>query len=106
MYMANYPTVLKKNEVVLQLNYLGDTLRKKPYRTARFYLCKIQRSIQRHGGFPGSSVGKESTCNAANTGSIPGSGRSVKEGVGYPLQYSWASFMAQLVKNLPAMQET
>ena len=37
---------------------------------------------------------------------IPGSGRSVGEGIGYPLQYSWASLVAQLVKNLPAMQET
>ena len=37
---------------------------------------------------------------------IPGSGRSVGEGIGYPLQYSWASLMAQLVKNLPAMRET
>ena len=38
--------------------------------------------------------------------SIPGSGRYTGEGIGYPLQYSWASLVAQLVKNLPAMQET
>ena len=57
-------------------------------------------------GFPGSSVGKESTCNAGDPGSIPESGRSPEEGIGYPLQYSWASLVAQLVKNLPAMQET
>ena len=57
-------------------------------------------------GFPGSSVGKESTCNAGDPGSIPESGRSPGEGIGYPLQYSWASLVAQLVKNLPAMQET
>ena len=57
-------------------------------------------------GFPDSSVGKESTCNAGGPGSIPGVGRSAGEGIGYPLQYSWASFMAQLVKNLPVMQET
>ena len=38
--------------------------------------------------------------------SIPGSGRSTEEGKGYPLQYSWASLVAQLGKNLPAMQET
>ena len=43
------------------------------------------------GGFPGSSTGKESTCNAGAPGSIPGSGRSPGEGIGYPLQYSWAS---------------
>ena len=57
-------------------------------------------------GFPDSSVGKESTCNAGDPGSIPGSGRSTGEGIGYPLQYSWASLVAQLIKNLPAMQET
>ena len=60
-------------------------------------------------GFPGSSVGKagkESACNAGDPGSIPGSGRSPGEGIGYPLQYSWASLMAQLVKNLSTMQET
>ena len=37
---------------------------------------------------------------------IPGSGRSPAEGIGYPLQYSWASLVAQLVMNLPEMQET
>jgi len=57
-------------------------------------------------GFPDSSVGKESTCNAGDPGSIPGLGRSTGEGKGYPLQYSWASLVAQLGKNLPAMQET
>ena len=57
-------------------------------------------------GFPDSSVGKESTCNIEDPGSIPGSGRSSGDGIGYPLQYFWASLVAQLVKNLPAMQET
>ena len=56
--------------------------------------------------FPDSSVGKESACNAGNPGLIPGSGRSIGEGIGYPLQYSWASLVAALVKNLPAMRET
>ena len=56
-------------------------------------------------GFPGSSAGKESACNAGGPGSIPGLGRSPGEGIGYPLQYSWASLVAQLVKNPPAMQE-
>ena len=51
-------------------------------------------------GFPDSSVGKESTCNAGDPGSIPGLERSAGEGIGYPLQYSWASLVAQLVKNL------
>jgi len=57
-------------------------------------------------GFPDSSVGKESACNAGDPGSNPGSGRSTGEGTGYPLKYSWASLVAQLVKNLPAMRET
>ena len=52
------------------------------------------------------SVGKESACNAGDPGLIPGSGRSAGEGIGYPLQYSWASLVAQLVKNPPAMRET
>ena len=57
-------------------------------------------------GFPDSSAGKESTCNAGDSGSTSGLGRSAGEGIGYPLQYSWASLVTQLVKNLPAMQET
>ena len=56
--------------------------------------------------FPDSSVGKESTNDAGDPGSILGSGRSAGEGIGHPLQYSWASLVAQLVKNLPAVQET
>ena len=55
--------------------------------------------------FPGGSTGKESTCNAGDPSSIPGSGISAREGIGYPLQYSWASLEPQLVKNLPAMWE-
>ena len=54
-------------------------------------------------GFPGSSAGKESSCAAGDPGSIPGSGRSTGEGIGYPLQYFWASLVAQLGKNPPAM---
>ena len=57
-------------------------------------------------GFPHSSVGKESTCNAGDPSSTPGSGRSAGEGIGYPLQYSWTSLVAQLVKNPPAVWET
>ena len=57
-------------------------------------------------GFPNSSVGKESACNAGDPGSIPGLGRSTGEGMGYSLQYAWASLVAQLVKNPPAMQKT
>ena len=62
-------------------------------------------------GFPESTVAKESACNAGDPGSIPVSGRSAGEGIGYPLQYSWGSLVAQLVivqlvKDLPAMGET
>ena len=53
-----------------------------------------------------SSVGKECTCSAGDPGSIPGLGRFAGEGIGYPLQYSWVSLVAQLVKNPPAMRET
>ena len=56
--------------------------------------------------FPDSSVGKESACNAGDPGLIPVSARPAGEGIGYLLQYSWASLVAQVVKNLPAMQET
>ena len=56
--------------------------------------------------FPDSSVGKESAYNAGDPSSIPGSGRSSGEGIGYSLQYSWVSLVTQLVKNPPAMQET
>ena len=57
-------------------------------------------------GFPDSSVGKESTCNAGNPCLIPRSGRPAEEGIGYPLQYSWASLVAQLVKNPSAKRDT
>ena len=57
-------------------------------------------------GFPDSSVGKESACNAGDPSLVLGSGRSAGEGIGYPLQYSWASLVAQLAKNLPAVWET
>ena len=57
-------------------------------------------------GFPGSSAGKESACNAGDPGSIPGLGRCPGEGIGYPLQDSWASLVAQMVMNPPVMRET
>ena len=57
-------------------------------------------------GFPGSSAGKQSACNAGDPGSIPGSGKSTGEGIGYPFQYSWAPLVVQPVKNPHAMQET
>ena len=57
-------------------------------------------------GFSCSSAGKKSACNAGDPGSIPGSGGSSGEGLGYPLQYSWAALGAQMVKHLPTRQET
>ena len=52
-----------------------------------------------------SSAGKESAWTAGNPGSSPGSGTFPGEGIGYPFQYFWASLVAQMVKNLPAMAE-
>ena len=57
-------------------------------------------------GLPDSSVGKESACNLGDRHLIPGLGRSTGEGISYPLQYSWASQVAQMVKNLLAIWET
>ena len=51
-----------------------------------------------YAGFPGSSAGKESACNAGDPSSIPGPVRSPEEGIGYPLQYSWTSLVAQTVR--------
>ena len=67
---------------------------------------KKKRQVIQDRGFPGSSAGKESACNAGNPGSVPGLGRYPGEGMDYPLQCSWDSLVAQLVKNLPAMRET
>ena len=56
-------------------------------------------------GIPDNPVGKESACNAGDPGLIPWSGRSAGEGIGYPLQYAWASLVAQLVKNRPTVRQ-
>jgi len=66
----------------------------------------ILETYSMDGGFPHSSVGRESTCNAGDSSSIPGLGRSTGEGIGYPRQYSWALLVVQLVKNLPEVRET
>ena len=55
--------------------------------------------------FPCNSAGQESTCNAVDPSSIHGSGRSPGEGIGYLFQSMWASLVAQMIKNPPAMQE-
>ena len=64
------------------------------------------RTFKEDSVFPGSSAGKESACNTGDPGSIPGSGRSPGEGIGYPLQYSWAFLVSQMVENPSAMWET
>ena len=75
--------------------------------TVKKWNQRIWIGINQHStGFPGSSAGKESACNAGDLGSIPGSGSSPGEGIGYPVQYSWASLVAQTVENPPAMWET
>ena len=59
-------------------------------------------------GFSGSSAGEESACSVGDSTSIPGTGRSPGEGIGYPYQYSWTSLVAQtsqVAKNAPAVRE-
>ena len=80
-------------------------------RVAKKFVCSSwMNSLVNSMDFPDSSVGKESACKAGNTCLTlifpVGSGRYPGEGVGYPLQYSWASLLAQLVKNPPAMRTT
>ena len=50
-------------------------------------------------GFPGSSTGKESSCNAGGLGSIPGLGSPPREDISSPLPYSWVFVVTLLVKN-------
>ena len=66
-------------------------------------LSDFKLPIENSVGFPGSSASKESACNAGDPGSIPVSGSSLGEWIGYLLQYSWTSLVAQTIKNLPAM---
>ena len=67
---------------------------------------RAEDPVSRLSGFPVSSAGKEFSYYAGDPSSIPRSGRSPGEGISYPLQYSWSSLVAQLVKNPPAMWET
>ena len=81
----------------------------KPQLYIKIWLCKNiyidLKATRKVSGFCASSAGKESACNTGDPSSIPRLGRSPGVGIGYPLQYSWASLVAQLVKNLPAKQE-
>ena len=78
-------------------------------RTLEWFAIPFSRDLPQPGIEPGSpadsSVGKESACNARDPSLIPGSGRSTGDGINYPLHYSWASLVAQMVKHLPAMKK-
>ena len=89
--LESYSLGSRKESDVTERLTLSLTLKK----TATFTLIYVD--------FPGSSIGKESACNSRDPSLIPESGRSAGKGIGYPLQYSWVSLVAQLVKNLPAM---
>ena len=92
--MTNLDSILQSRDITLLTKVL---IVKTMFSPVVMYRC---------GAFPDSSVGKESTCNSGDPGLIPGSGRSAGEGIGNPFQYSWASLVAQPVKNLPATRET
>ena len=110
MYRSPQPTY------IICLTYTVPSSKDKNLERIEFSLkvslfLKIVMVVNTHthktlGGFPGSSAGKESTCSAGDPGSITGSGSSPGEETGYPLQYSWAFLVAQMVKNLPTMWET
>ena len=78
----------------------------KKWKYSYLWFSTIIGMLHYFGGFSDSSVGKESICNAGNPSLIPQWRRSLGEGIYYPLQYFWASLVAQLIKNLPAMWET
>ena len=86
-----------------------ETITKEKRRRNQYFLKPVPHLFefsQGASGFLGSSAGKESSCNEGDSCSIPGSGSSPREGIGKPLQYSWAFLVAQKVKNPPAMWET
>ena len=92
--------------MTLESGYSGSKGASNPKRPVNMgiWLNMLQYSISK--GFLDSLAGKESACNAGDPGSIPGSRSSPREGIGYLLQYSWASLVAETVKNPPAMRET
>ena len=94
---------------VTKSHHWATFLRKRPkFKSQLLYLscdfaCTIRPQHPHFLKIPDSSVGKESACNAGDPGLIPGPGRSAGEGIGYPLQYCWASPVVQVVKNPPVM---
>ena len=113
-YHLHITTVLVRYTCFSLPNYIGHNIglnrsgdRNQPFLVADFKRKSFNASpLSMMLGFPGSSAGKESACKAGGPSSIPGLGRFMGEGIGYPLQYSWASLVAQMVKNLPAVSET
>ena len=98
-------------QAALTLAYLGPSALAFPLVPAKpsslpFLRCLSSHPLMYNLGFPGGSAGKETACSTGDPGFIPGPGRSPGEGTGYPLQDSWTSLVAQMVKNSPAMQET
>ena len=93
--------IKNKNKKIKSLSHCVEHL--KLTQLCKSIILQLKKSNM---GFPDSSVGKESACNAGDLVSGPGLGRSPGEGLGYSLQYSWASLVAQLIKNLPEMLKT
>ena len=77
-----------------------------PGRLPSMGLQRVRHDLKQLSLAAGDAHGKESACNAGDPGSIHGLRRSPGEGISYPLQYSWASLVAQMVKNPSAMQDT
>ena len=79
-----------------------------PVFSKRLETCREQEIVicSQEKGFPGSSAGKESACNAGAPRSIPGKASPPGKAIGYPLQYSWAPLVSHMVNNVPAMWET
>ena len=85
---------------------MGNLTFRKRMQNCKKKITKTSSEFLRGLGFPDSSVGKESTCNAGDSGLIPGWGKSAGGGIGYPLHHSWASLVAQMIKNPSAMWES
>ena len=96
----------KHGRGLFKYNLFCITLSKTGFHCTSFNNKKIYWVLHLCLGFPGSSASKEFTWNARDPSLIPGLGRSPGEGIGYSLQYSWASLVGQVVKNPPTMQET
>ena len=111
MYSCNLFLIFSasvRSLLFLSLSYpsLHDEVNKRSKRRVRTLFLFFSKGLEIPRGFLGTSAGKEPACNVGDPSWIPGSGRSPVERIGYPLQYSWTSLVAQIVKNPPAMRET